>query len=128
MEKKAGVGTGAQRRAVDLLKSLLCAYVITGILLLVLTLLLYKMGLSEENVNAGIILIYVISTFAGGFVIGKLSGTRKFLWGLIAGMLYFALLVLISFGIYHSLQSGAGSLATTLLLCAGGGMLGGMVS
>ena len=64
MEKKAGVGTGAQRKAVDLLKSLLCAYVITGILLLVLTLLLYKMGLSEENVNAGIILIYVISTFA----------------------------------------------------------------
>ena len=128
MEKKAGVGTGAQRKAVDLLKSLLCAYVITGILLLVLTLLLYKMGLSEENVNAGIILIYVISTFAGGFVIGKLSGTRKFLWGLITGVLYFALLVLISFGIYHSLQSGAGSLATPLLLCAGGGMLGGMVS
>ena len=63
-----------------------------------LTLLLYKMGLSEENVNAGIILIYVISTFAGGFVIGKLSGTRKFLWGLITGVLYFALLVLISFG------------------------------
>ena len=59
---------------------------------------------------------------------GKLSGTRRFLWGLIAGVIYFALLILISFGIYHSIQSGAGSMATTLLLCAGGGMLGGMVS
>ncbi|HJC90941.1 MAG TPA: TIGR04086 family membrane protein [Candidatus Mediterraneibacter excrementigallinarum] len=128
MEKKAGAVTGVQRKAADLLKALLCAYIITGILLLVLALLLYKLGLSEENVNAGIILIYVISTFAGGFVMGKLSGTRRFLWGLIAGVIYFALLILISFGIYHSIQSGAGSMATTLLLCAGGGMLGGMVS
>ena len=128
MEKKAGMGTGAQRKAADMLKALLCAYIITGILLLVLALLLYKLGLSEENVNAGVILIYVISTFAGGFVMGKLSGSRRFLWGLIAGVIYFALLLLISFGIYHSVQSGAGSLATTLLLCAGGGMLGGMVS
>ena len=128
MEKKGGTVTGGQRKAADLLKALLCAYIITGILLLVLALLLYKLGLSEENVNAGIILIYVISTFAGGFVMGKLSGTRRFLWGLIAGVIYFALLILISFGIYHSIQSGAGSMATTLLLCAGGGMLGGMVS
>lgn len=128
MEKKAGTVTGGQRKSADLLKALLCAYIITGILLLVLALLLYKLGLSEENVNAGIILIYVISTFAGGFVMGKLSGTRRFLWGLIAGVIYFALLILISFGIYHSIQSGAGSMATTLLLCAGGGMLGGMVS
>lgn len=128
MEKKTGLGAGVQRRAADLLKALLCAYVITGILLLVLTLLLYKLGLSEENVNAGIILIYVISTFAGGFVTGKLAGTRRFLWGLAAGALYFALLFLISLGIYHSIQSGAGSMASTFLLCAGGGMLGGMVS
>ena len=116
MEKKTGGRQGIEQRAVDVLKALLCAYVVTGILLLALTLLLYKAGLSEENVNAGIILTYVISTFSGGFVIGKLSGTRKFLWGLITGVLYFALLVLISFGIYHALQSGAGSLATTLLL------------
>ena len=126
MEKKAGGKLKVERRAVWMLKALLCSYIITGILLLVLTLLLYR--LSEENVNAGIILIYVISSFAGGFVIGKLAGLRKFLWGLLAGILYFALLILISFGIYHSLQSEAMDLLTTFLLCAGGGMLGGMVS
>ena len=128
MEKKAGMGTGAQRKAADMLKALLCAYIITGILLLVLALLLYKLGLSEENVNAGVILIYVISTFASGFVMGKLTGTRKFLWGILTGVLYFVLLVLISLGLYHSLQADAVNLATTFLLCAGGGMLGGMVS
>ena len=101
---------------------------VTGILLLVLTLLLYKAGLSEENVNAGIILVYVISTFSGGFVIGKLTGMRKFLWGLLLGVIYFVLLLLISLGIYHSLQADVMNLVTTFLLCAGGGMLGGMIS
>ena len=111
-----------------MLKSLLCAYVVTGIMLLILTLLLYKAGLSEENVNAGIILTYVISTFAGGFVIGKLTGVKKFLWGLLAGIMYFVLLLLISLGVYHSVQGELMNLLTTFLLCAGGGMLGGMVS
>lgn len=128
MEKKNGGRQIIEQRGADILKALLCAYVVTGILLLVLTLLLYKAGLSEENVNAGIILIYVISTFSGGFVIGKLTGTRKFLWGLLLGVIYFVLLLLISLGIYHSFQADLMNLATTFLLCAGGGMLGGMIS
>ena len=128
MEKKTGTRAGLERKILWMVKALLCAYVVTGIMLLILTVLLYKLGLSEENVNAGIILIYVISTFSGGFVIGKFAKVRKFLWGLLAGVLYFILLLLISLGIYHSLQGEAVHLVTTFLLCAGGGMLGGMVS
>ena len=128
MEKKTGKGQGMEKKAVDILKALLCAYVMTGILLLILTVLLYKAGLSEENINAGIILTYVISTFSGGFVIGKLAGVKKFLWGLLLGIMYFMLLLLISLGLYHSLQSDMMNLVTTFLLWAGGGMLGGMVS
>lgn len=128
MEKKTAGRQGVEQTAVRMLKSLLCAYIVTGIMLLILTLLLYKAGLSEENINAGIILTYVISTFAGGFVIGKLTGVRKFLWGLLTGIVYFVLLLLISLGVYHSLQGEIASLLTAFLLCAGGGMLGGMVS
>ena len=73
-------------------------------------------------------MIYVISTFVGGFVVGKLSGVRKFVWGLACGILYFALLLLVSLGIYRSLQGNGTNVLTTFLLCAGGGMLGGMVS
>ena len=74
-----------KKTASDMVKSLLIAYVVTGIFLLILTLLLYKMGLSEQKVNIGVILIYVIATFSGGFVMGKLSMTHKFLWGLLTG-------------------------------------------
>ena len=128
MEKKPKDGQGIETKCIWMLKSLLCAYVITGVLLLILTLLLYKMNLDEGKVSAGIIMIYVISTFVGGFVVGKLSGVRKFVWGLACGILYFALLLLVSLGIYRSLQGNGTNVLTTFLLCAGGGMLGGMVS
>ena len=128
MDKNAGKKQNVERRAVWFLKSLLCAYIVTGILLVILALLLYKAGLGEEMVNAGILLIYVISSFAGGFVMGKLTGNRQVLWGLITGTLYFVLLIVISLGLYRSVQADLMNLVTTFLLCAGGGMLGGMVS
>ncbi len=126
-EKKVR-GNGIEQNGIRVLKALLCAYVLTGILLLLLTGLLYKWNLDEGKVTAGIIVIYVVSTFIGGFMIGKMSGERKFLWGLAVGVLYFVLLLLVSFGLYHSLQGGTSDLVTTFLMCAGGGMLGGMLS
>lgn len=126
-EKKVR-GNGIEQNGIRVLKALLCAYVLTGILLLLLTGLLYKWNLDEGKVTAGIIVIYVVSTFIGGFMIGKMSGERKFLWGLAVGVLYFVLLLLVSFGLYHSLQGGTSDLMTTFLMCAGGGMLGGMLS
>ena len=119
---------GAGNQISKILRSLLCAFVLTGILLLVLAGLLYKLSLEEGKVTAGIILIYVLSTFVGGFIAGKLLKERKFLWGLTVGILYFGLLMLVSLGLYRSLQGGGADILTTFFLCAGGGMLGGMLS
>ena len=127
MDKKKR-GQEIENGLIWMLKSLLCAYIISGLLLLFLTFLLYKFNIDEGKVAAGIIMIYVISTFLGGFIIGKLSGNRKFLWGLTCGILYFALLLLVSLGVYRSLQGNGANVVTTLLLCAGGGMLGGMLA
>ncbi|MEO2238902.1 TIGR04086 family membrane protein [Dorea sp. YH-dor226] len=110
------------------LKSLLVAYVITGILLLVLAMALYKLELNEGIVRAAITAIYVVSTLIGGIVIGKLARTRRFIWGLGIGIGYFALLLLITLGVYHTLKGNGTGMVTTLILCAGGGMIGGMIS
>ena len=111
-----------------MLKALLASYVITGILLLLLTLLLYKFELDEKLVSAGIVTIYVVSTLIGGMIIGRLARIRRFLWGLSLGVIYFALLLLITLGVYHTLGTDGINLVTTLILCAGGGMAGGMIS
>lgn len=115
-------------KVVWMLKALLGAYVVTGLMLLLLTVLLYKMDLNEQNVTVGIIVVYVIATFIGGLLIGKMSKSRRFIWGLTLGIVYFALLLLVSLGVYRTLQGNGTNIITSFLLCAGGGMLGGMIS
>ena len=110
------------------LKSLLASYIVTGIMLLVLTVLLYKMDLNEKAVSARIVAIYVMATLIGGIIIGKLARVRRFVWGLGLGIGYFALLLLITLGVYHTLNGNGANLITTFILCAGGGMVGGMIS
>lgn len=111
-----------------MLKSLLAAYVVTGILLMILAMALYKFELNEGAVTAGITAIYLIATFAGGMVAGKLAKVRRFLWGIVLGVLYFALLLLITLGIYRTIHGSGTQILTTFALCAGGGMAGGMIS
>ena len=111
-----------------MLKSLLAAYVVTGILLMMLAMALYKFELNEGAVTAGITAVYLISTFAGGLVAGKLAKVRRFLWGIVLGILYFALLLLITIGIYRTFRGSAAEIMMTFALCAGGGMAGGMIS
>lgn len=110
------------------LKSLLFAYILTAALLALLALLLYKMGLSASIVSIAIIAIYVIATFFAGFLAGKRMQSRKFLWGLVMGGLYFLVLAVISFAVNRSVGAVGSSFLTTMVLCAGGGMLGGMIS
>ena len=121
-------GKACQDAAVRLIKSLLAAYIVTGLLLLLLALLLYKLQLSESVVNIGIIAIYVAACFLGGFLEGKMMKTRKFLWGGAFGLLYFAVLAIISLAVGQGFSGSSSHFVTTLILCIAGGTLGGMVS
>ena len=111
-----------------MLKSLLASYIVTGLLLLGLTFLVYKFELDEQVVVAGIVAIYVVATFMGGYIIGKLTAIRKFVWGMVVGAIYLALLFFISYGVYREFNTNGISSITTAILCIGGGTLGGMLS
>lgn len=115
-------------RIMSLLKALLASYIVTGILLFILALFLYRFDWDEQMVTIGIVAIYVISTFTAGFILGKLKKEKKFLWGFLIGTLYFAMLVFISFGVYRSFAGNGTNMLTTFCLCAGGGTLGGMLA
>lgn len=110
------------------IKSLLASYIVTGILLLVLTFFMYKFELNEKIVSAAIVGIYVVSTLIGGMIIGKLTKSKRYLWGMVLGIIYFVLLLLITLGVYKTLNGDSVSIVTSLILCAGGGMTGGMIS
>lgn len=120
--------TGRETKVLWVLKSLLIAYGTTGVLLLILALLLLRLRLGEQAVSAGIVAVYIAATLIGGLAAGKMAGARRFLWGLGVGVLYFVLLVLITMGVYRTLDGSGIHLLTTFILCAGGGMIGGMIS
>lgn len=107
---------------------LVLSYVLTACLLLLLAFILYKFRIPESIVNIAVIVIYIGVTFAAGFIAGKYYKVKKFLWGLVLGSVYFLILVLVSLiGGVSDTVIGSG-VVTTWILCAGGGMLGGMLS
>lgn len=115
-------------RLTFVLKSLLVSYLLTAGLLLLLALFLYKFSLTEKIVSLCITGIYILVTFLAGFLAGKREGSKKFLWGLMMGCLYFIILTLVSLIVNHGMGELSSGFFTTLVLCAGSGMLGGMLS
>lgn len=103
-------------------------FLISGLLLLLLAALLYKMELGEQVVKIGIVVIYVISGVTGGLILGKIMKEQKFLWGLAAGIIYFGVLLLMSLLVNRGFSFEPVKAVTTLILCAASGMAGGMIS
>lgn len=114
-------------KAVFIIKCMLGAYILTAGLLLLLAFLLYRFGLSEKVVSVCIIAVYILVTFFAGLLSGKRAGKRKYLWGLAMGVLYFGILTVVSLVVNKGLEDVAGNMMTVFFLCAGSGMLGGMI-
>ncbi len=110
------------------LKGLVVSYIVTFVILGVLTIILWKMHASEGFLTGGITITYIVSCFLGGFLAGKLTKEKRFLWGLAVGVAYAVILFLLSFVIGQAAEMQMGHIAWAALLCAGSGMLGGMVS
>lgn len=115
-------------KAMTIFKDLLFAYIITGLLLLLLAFLMLKLDISNKVLGGAVIAIYVVSTFIGGFLLGKSSEHKRFLWGLGLGALYFAVMLLISIITNSFIGMEISGLISGLIMSLMGGMLGGMVS
>ena len=115
-------------KPLTLLKSLVVSYIITAFILLLLSFLMLKADLPGIVLSGGIYLSYIVSVFLGGFLTGKRLEQKKFLWGLLLGVIYFAILLLISLLMNEVAPLPMGSYFTVFLVCAVGGMLGGMIS
>lgn len=115
-------------KLISLLKSLVISYIVTGIMLLVIAFSLYKFDITEGTINLLITAVYVVSSFVGGFAVGRMVQEKKFLWGLILGIAYAVVIMLVSFVVNGTIDFTATSAIYQTALCVGGGMLGGMLS
>ncbi len=103
-------------------------YLLSALLLLILSLVMYQFDLNQQIAKIAILFIYIASSFLGGFLIGKKKKVRKFLWGFMMGLAYFAVLLVISFAVNGGKIDDIVQVGTTLVLCAAASMVGGMVS
>ncbi len=113
---------------IPVLTVLVVMYAVTGMLLLLLAFLMYRMEPSEPVVSGAIIAIYILSGFLGGFLIGKRAGVRKYLWGLLMGALYYGVLLLVGALLHGGVQTDPVQLGSTMALCLLSAMAGGMFS
>ena len=60
-----------------MVRALIVTYILSGILLAVLSFALFKFRLPENQVNVAVCAVYVISCFFGGILAGKTMRDRK---------------------------------------------------
>lgn len=109
-------------------KSLIISYIVTFILLLIFAMIMYYGNVSEKVVGIFVIITYFISSLLGGLSIGKGVEKRRFLWGMILGLLYFGIIMMITLvGRADNEQIDSSKITGFITSCIGG-MLGGMIS
>ena len=109
-------------------KILLLMYVVTAMLLFLLAVLVQRFNWDNNVISIGISTVYVISCFIGGFFVGKVQQNKKFIWGILIGLAYVIIMLVITLVVKHGFHSSVSAFVTNLLLCLGSGMLGGMLS
>lgn len=112
----------------DIVVSLLAGYTITFLGVVIIAILLLLSGISETVVDIGIIIIYVVSCLVAGYIIGKRTKSKKFLWGFVSGACYFIMLLVLSVILGNSMENVGNDLITVLWICVGSSTLGGMIS
>lgn len=120
--------SGAKSGGVVIIKALFLSYLITGLILLLLALLMYKVEPPDMVISVGVIFSYIFSSFAGGLIVGRNARQKKYLWGILVGVLYFAIIFAVSTLLNKNVLEQLGSTMTVFIMCTLGGMLGGMVS
>lgn len=101
---------------------------VTTVVLLVLAFVMLKLQPETGKIEIAILLTYAVSCLFGGWYCGRKMARRKFLWGAFQGVLYFLLLLAVSCMGDRAVQSGLAQSLASLAICAGGGMLGGMLA
>lgn len=107
--------------------ALVVSAVLTGAAIAFLALLSWMFHFNDGKINAGVVMINIVACLVGGIVAGKGMKEKKYLWGLLLGLVYFLLLFAISWGFFGNNDFSLTSCITTILICLGSGMLGGMI-
>ena len=127
MEKKLDAAVGGIGIVRVMAAAWLLSVVVSAAGILLAALIFFMVGEGQNRVGIAVYVIVVLAVLIGGIYAGHRIGQRRFMWGLALGAIYYVSLCLIS------VASGCMDAADWqfclpfVLLCLGGGMLGGMI-
>lgn len=114
--------------SLTILKETLIQMIISFVLVAIAAFVILKTSPSEGIVSVIVLVIYGISAFVGGYILGKVMNKRKFLWGALAGAIYIGILLIIALIVRGSVGDATINPATGIIVSLAAGMAGGMIS
>lgn len=109
-------------------KALTVSFIISVACLVIISMLLSVVGMPLNYLAVTVVLTYILSNFVGGFRMGRGMGQKKYLWGLLLGLIYFIIIAIISMCVHSKEGIDMVSAGRTLMICMLSGMVGGMLS
>lgn len=111
----------------QMIKSIILSYVVTAIILLILSWITWKMKISVAAAGGGILCAYILSCLLGGFVYSGALNEKRYLGGGLLGLVYFVIVYCVSAVWNQGLVVEMPGILTAFLICVFSGMLGGML-
>lgn len=109
-------------------KALLCSYITSAVILAILAYVLYKFRIGETQMQWGVWGIYGIACLLGGILMGKSKGNQRLIWGVLTGLLYFLILLLVSYIMNHGVADPSSEIFRAMGICVVSGAIGGILS
>lgn len=114
-------------KILPVVKVFLLQIVMSFLFILLISFILLKTRLSDDKIIIGVGITYAVVNFIGGFLLGRIKESKRYIWGLIAGVLYFVCLLIVSLFIKGTNTEGMQVMAV-FAICSLSGMAGGMLS
>lgn len=103
-------------------------FIVSALLLVVMSVVIWKTGAGAGVVGGCITVVYIISNFFGGFMAGRKASKHKFIWGITVSAAYFAVIVLAGVWFMGNKLAVSPEIITGAMICVISGMFGGMLA
>jgi putative membrane protein (TIGR04086 family) len=113
-------------RLISLVSGVLVGYAITCIIFLAYSMLITYTSLSEDNMSLVVAGVTLVSVIVAGFDAARGADNKGWLWGILAGLVYAVILLIIMALVLRGLTFDS-HIVTILVLSIAGGGLGGVI-
>ncbi len=117
-----------KQNLVYLFKGLLFSTILITIATLLLALVMMKTGWGDSVMFPLLIACFCLSSFIGGRYFAKHAESKRFIWGILFGTVFFALYLIINYFLSENTVLLSENAMTFLLAAVGAGCVGGMLS